>query len=143
MVAIREPREAVLHAVRRDYGVRFEYWRLPPPQLPPLPEGTRVIIADDELLPERHGRKVRVPLNSNGSMHVLTTAPGAPHRCACRSIATAASSWAVEAVEAAAAAAEAAAEAAAAEAEAAAAFTCMGVLSRKWRLTPRSLPLMS
>jgi hypothetical protein len=26
-----------------------------------------VIIADDELLPERHGRKVRVPLNSNGS----------------------------------------------------------------------------
>jgi hypothetical protein len=59
-------------------------------------------------------------------------------RCACRSIATAASSWAVEAVEAA-----AAAEAAAAEAEAAAAFTCMGVLSRKWRLTPRSLPLMS
>ena len=49
----------------------------------------------------------------------------------------------MEAVEAAAAAAEAAAEAAAAEAEAAAAFTCMGVLSRKWRLTPRSLPLMS
>jgi len=92
MVAIREPREAVLHAVRRDYGVRFEYWRLPPPQLPPLPEGTRVIIADDELLPERHGRKVRVPLNSNGSMHVLTTAPVVPHRCACRSIATAASS---------------------------------------------------
>jgi len=64
-------------------------------------------------------------------------------RCACRSIATAASSWAVEAVEAAAAAAAAAAEAAAAEAEAEAALTCMGVLSRKWRLTPRSLPLMS
>ena len=65
-VAIREQRDSVLTAVRKDVGVRFLYWRLPNDQVPTGElAGTAYVIADDELLPTDGGKKVYVPLNSN------------------------------------------------------------------------------
>jgi len=65
-VVIRSPRDDVLSAVKRDFGTRFEYWKLAEDTLPSdKPAGMAYIVADDELLPtEGDGVKVRVPTNT-------------------------------------------------------------------------------
>ena len=75
-VAIREQRDNVLTAVRKDYGVRFAYWKLPMGEVPSgAMDGMAYIVADDELLPESQGKKVYVPLNSNVSDYAVGMTP--------------------------------------------------------------------
>ena len=44
---------------RKDYGVRFVYWKLGATELPAADAGMAFVVADDVLLPERAGQKVR------------------------------------------------------------------------------------
>lgn len=65
-VAIRSLRDDILHAVKRDFGLRFTYWKLGEADLPAdRLEGIAYIVADDALLPTSDdGENVRVPLDT-------------------------------------------------------------------------------
>ena len=64
-VAIREKRNDILAAVRKEYGILFAYWPLETGELPgTCDSGMAYVIADDELLPTRDGMKVLVPNNN-------------------------------------------------------------------------------
>ena len=73
-VAIRETREDVLTAVRKEFGILFTYWQLASNRPPGFPEGNGLpgvayIVADDVLLPTRNGVKVLAwtpPVEQNG-----------------------------------------------------------------------------
>lgn len=69
-VAIREGRTDILDAVRRDFGILFEYWQLHEGELPVGHDpAVGVVVADDELLPKRAGgESVRVPATSSAAM---------------------------------------------------------------------------
>lgn len=73
VVVIRSPLDEVLHAVKRDFGTLFTYWRLGEGEIPANePEGVTYVVADRELLPiSSGGKNTRVPTDTKLQALVL------------------------------------------------------------------------